>query len=85
VRLATPTLLELRAEGDHDQHGQPCHSIERKVEQFARVRINPMRILEDHQNRSALRQGFELIQQRFEHHLSLSLRAETEFRDSVRQ
>ena len=78
-------MPELRAEGDYEQHGQPCHPIERQVEQFARGRINPMRILKDHQNGSALRQGFELIQQRFEHHLSLSLRVETEFRDSVRQ
>ena len=44
-----------------------------------------MRILEDHQNRSAPRQGFELMQQRFEHHLALALRAQVELGGIVRQ
>ena len=41
MRLAAPDLLKLRPEGGPKQHGQPCHPIERQVEQFARAWIDP--------------------------------------------
>ena len=48
------------------------------VEQLARGRIDPMRVLKYHQNRPVSRQGFELMQQRFEQLLALALRAQIE-------
>ena len=85
MRLAAPDLLKLRPEGGHEQHGQTCHPIERQVEEFARARIDPMRILEHHQYGPALGQSIESMQQRVEHQLSLSLRTEAGFGGSVRQ
>src|SRR5262249_13887224 len=55
------------------------------IEQFARGRVDPMRVLEDHQDWPAKRQGFELMQQCFEQHLSLALRAEVEAGGGIRQ
>jgi len=44
-----------------------------------------MRILEHHQNRSVSRQGFELVQLRFEQHLALALRAKVQVGSWARQ
>ncbi len=44
-----------------------------------------MRILEDHQDGSAPRQGGELMQQRLEQHLALALRAEVKTDGETRQ
>jgi hypothetical protein len=44
-----------------------------------------MRVLEDHQNGSALRQGGELMQQRLEQHFTLALRAEVALSGGTRQ
>ena len=85
MRLAAPGVLELGAEGDDEQDGQPRYPIERQVEQLARGRVDPMRVLEDHQNRPAPRQSFELMQQCLEQHLALALRAEVELGGGIRQ
>ena len=85
MRLTAPGVLELGAEGDDEQDRQPRDPIERQVEQFARGRVDPMRVLEHHQDRPAPRQGFELMQQRFEQHLALALRAEVELGGGIRQ
>jgi hypothetical protein len=62
MRLASPGLLKFRPEGDDQQDRQPARAVERQFEQFARGRVDPMRILEDHQNRLAPRESFELTQ-----------------------
>ena len=59
--LAAPGLLELRAEGDEKEDGQSTYSVDHQVEQLARSRIDPMRILNNHQNGVHSRQRFELM------------------------
>ena len=44
-----------------------------------------MRVLENHQDRPAPRQGFELAQQRLEQHLAFALRAEVQVGGGTRQ
>ena len=85
MRLAAPGVLKLGAEGDDEQDRQPRYPIDRQVEQLARGRVDPMRVLEDHQDGPAPRQGFELMQQRLEQHLALALRAEVEVGGGIRQ
>ena len=53
MRLAAPGVLELGAESDDEQDRHPRHPIDRQVEQLARGRVDPMRVLENHQNRPA--------------------------------
>ena len=57
MRLAAPGVLKLGAEGDDEQDRQPRYPIERQVEQFARGRVDPMRVLENHQDRPAAAPG----------------------------
>ena len=78
-------MLELRAEGYDQQDWQFRYAIERQIEQLARGRVDPMHVLENHQNRPGARQRVELVQQRFEQHLTLTLRAQIEFAGRVRQ
>jgi len=69
-------MLKLRPKGDNQQDRQPAHPFEHQVEPLARGRIDPMPILENHQNGPHPRQSFELMQQSLEKHLPLALRAE---------
>jgi hypothetical protein len=85
MRLAAPRVFKFRAKGDDEQHGQPRYSIECQVEQLARGWIDPMRILENHQDSPASRQGFELMQQGFKQLLAFTLRAEIEIGSRTRQ
>ena len=85
MRLATPGMLKLGTESDDEQHRQPCDPVDRQVEQFARGRVDPMRVFTNHKNRVNARQGFELMQQGFEQHLAPTLRAEVEPRGGIRQ
>ena len=85
MRLAGPGLLKLWPKGDDQQDRQPARAVDRQVEQFARGRVDPVGVLEDHQNGLAPRDGFELTQQCFEQHLTLALRAEIKVGDGVRQ
>ena len=78
-------MLELRAEGDDQQDRQPPYPVERQVEQLVRGWVDPMRVLEDHQNGPHSRQSFELVQQSFEQHLALALRAKVEVGGGIRQ
>jgi hypothetical protein len=48
MRPAAPGVPKLRAEGDDEQDTQPRYAIERQVEQLARGRVDPMRVLEHH-------------------------------------
>jgi hypothetical protein len=85
MRLAAPAVLEFRPESDHQQDRNARDPIYHEVEQLARGRVDPMRILEDHQNRSAAGQGFELMQQRREQLFALALRAQIELGGGTRQ
>ena len=51
LRLAGPRRLELGAERHNEQHGQATHPLQTEVEQLARGRVDPMRVLDDHENR----------------------------------
>jgi hypothetical protein len=46
--------------------GSRRNSIDRQIHQLTRGRVDPMGVFEDHQGRPAPREGFELMQQRFE-------------------
>ncbi len=85
MRLTAPGGLKLGAEGDDEQDEHPRHTFECQVQQLARGRVDPMRVLENHQNGPAPRQGCELIQQRFEQHLAFALRAEVEVGGGIPQ
>ena len=78
VRTATPGLLELGAEGDNQQDPLPQRPIDGQIEQLTRGRVDPMGVLENHDNRSRAREGFELVQQSLEQYLALALQAEVE-------
>jgi hypothetical protein len=62
---AGPSWLELGAEHYDQQHRQVADALDGEVEQLARGRIDPMRVVEDHQHRSLARQTVELPDQRF--------------------
>ena len=75
MRLADPGRLELGAERDDQQHWQIADPLDGEVEQLARGRVNPMRVLENHDHRLPARQTFELADQRLQCPLLLSLRS----------
>ena len=54
--LTGPRRLELWPEGHDQQHRQAADTLDGQVEQFARSRVNPMRVLEKHQHRLLARQ-----------------------------
>ena len=85
MRLAAPGMLKLGPEGDDQQHRHMPGLIERQIQQLARGRVDPMRVLEHHQNGVASRHHFELMQQRLEQLLAFALRAEGEVGRGVRQ
>jgi hypothetical protein len=66
LRLAGLGRLELGTERHDQQHGQIADALDGEVEQFARGRIDPMRVLEDHQHRLSSCEAFELPDQRLE-------------------
>jgi predicted ATPase len=45
LRLASPSRLKLGAERNNQQHRETAHALNSEVEQFARGRIDPMRVL----------------------------------------
>jgi hypothetical protein len=60
--------------GDQKQHRQAHHLLDNELEQFAGTRINPMRVLEDHQQWLLPRQRSDQPEQRLERLLALALR-----------
>jgi hypothetical protein len=74
--LADPGHLELRAERHYQQHAQAAHALDGEVEQFARGRVDPMRVLENHDHRLLARQAHELVEERFQCPFLLALRTE---------
>src|SRR5215831_12604431 len=60
LRLAGPGRLELGAERDDEQHWQAADMFDGEVEQLARRRVDPMRVLENYEHRLLACQPFEL-------------------------
>ena len=83
LRPSDPGRLELRPVCHDEQYRQPRDLFDRKVEQLARGRIDPMQILADHQYRLMPCQRLELPQQRRQGPFLLALRAEVERREAV--
>jgi hypothetical protein len=48
MRLVAPAVLELGPESNYEQHRNARDPIDREVEQLARGRVEPMRVLEYH-------------------------------------
>ena len=69
-----PARLELGPERRDQQHRQAVDARDRAVQQFARGRVHPVKILEHHQHRPAPREVFEQPHQRVEHLLLAALR-----------
>jgi hypothetical protein len=85
MRQAGPAMLELRPEGDDEQDWKTPYEIERQIKQLTRSRVNPMGVLNYHEEGPAPRQRFKLMQQGFEQHLALALRAKIELVGGARQ
>jgi len=74
--LAGPWRLKLGPEGHDQQHRQAADMLDHEVEQLARGRVDPMRILEDHNHGLSACQTFEMPDQRLQCPFPLALRAE---------
>ena len=53
---------ELRAERYDQQHRQVAHALDGEVEQFARGRVDPVGVLQDHEHRLPGSEHLELTQ-----------------------
>jgi hypothetical protein len=62
--LAGPGRLELGAKRDDQQYRHAADALNNQVEQLARSRVHPARVLEDRDERLATRQAFQLPDQR---------------------
>ena len=82
--LAGPGRLELRAERHNQQYWQGTHAFDSEVEQLARGRVDPMRVLEDHDDRLTTRETLELADQRLQCPVLLALRTEVRQRVAFR-
>ena len=58
LRLAGPGRLELGAERNDQQHRQIAYTLDSEVKQLARGRVDPMRVLKNHNHRLLARQTF---------------------------
>jgi hypothetical protein len=76
LRLAGPRRLELETKRHDQQHWQAADPLDSEVEQLARGRVDPMRVLENDEHRLPARQTFELADQRLQGLLLLALRTE---------
>jgi len=85
MRLTAPSRLKLRSEGNNQQNRHPSQAIDRQVHQFARGRVDPMRVLEHHQNGVTSRYRVELVQQRFQQQLAFALRAQVKIGGGIGQ
>jgi hypothetical protein len=56
MRLAAPGRLKLGPEGNHQQDGQARDPVDGQIDQLARGRVDPMRVLENHHQRLLARQ-----------------------------
>jgi len=78
-------MLELGREANKKKDGKPRNPIKGQVEELVRGRVDPVRVFENHQNRTALRQRLELVELSREQHFAFALRAEVEVGDGIRQ
>ena len=80
VRPARPGRDELRPEGDHDQHGQVLHPVDRQPEQLQGGRVGPVRVLQHGQDQPLRGQARELVDQGLERQPLAPLRRQGERR-----
>ena len=66
MRKARPGRLQLGAKGHDQQRRQTLESVDDEVEQLPRRRVDPVQVLEHHENRLALGQALELVDQDLE-------------------
>src|SRR5262249_22779980 len=85
VRTTTPGWLIFGTKCDCQQDGQLPHAIDCQIKQLARSWINPVSILQHHQNRPLPRVCFELAQKGVEQCLEFALWAEIEISGRTRQ
>jgi hypothetical protein len=76
LRLAGPGRLEFGPERHDQQHRQAAYPLDGEVEQFARGRVDPMRVLENHDYQLPARQTLDLADQRLQCPLLLALRSQ---------
>ena len=74
VREGRPGRRQLGAEGRDEQHRQALEPVDGEVEQLARGRVDPVQVLEDHQDRLVPGQALELVDQDLEGPLLALLR-----------
>ena len=78
MRLSHPRRVELGAERYDQQHRKGFNPVHGPTERFQARRIDPMRILEDHQHRLLACQSRELRRQRFQRSLPALFRGQLE-------
>jgi len=61
LRLSGPRRPEFRAKRHDQKHWHSAHALDSEVEQLARGRVDPMRVLEHHEHRLLPRQTFQLV------------------------
>ena len=83
MRLPGPWRLKLGAEHRQQQHRPVRDPLYHAVQQFARTRIDPVKVIEHHQHRLLPRKTFNLPQQRLERLLLLALRRDIERRREI--
>ena len=83
MRLPGPRRLKLGAEHCQQQHRPVRDPLDHAVQQFARTRVDPVKVIEHHQHRLLPRKTFNLPQQRLERLLLLALRRDIERRREI--
>ena len=78
MRLAQPRRVELGAERHDQQNRKSSDPVHRPTEHFQARRIDPMRVLQDHQHRLLASQSRELPRQRFQRFLPALFRDQLE-------
>ena len=83
MRLPGPRRLKLGAEHRQQQHRPVRDPLYHAVQQFARTRVDPVKVIEHHQHRLLPRKTFNLPQQRLERLVLLALRRDIERRCEI--
>ena len=74
MRPVRPGCIELWAASDQQEDSQPVRPSDNQVEELARARVDPVHILEDHQDRLTAREALDPAQQNREGLLALAMR-----------
>jgi hypothetical protein len=80
VRLSDPGRVEFRSECHDQQRAKAPNAVHRPAERFEARRVNPLRILEDHQNWTGARQSLDLRNERLLRSLPALLRGQLDLR-----